>query len=261
LKSKGLDFNRFLILPGCQVKNLASKTLALNLKRLPDDWLKAYGHPVWLAETFIDHTRFTGTCYRAAGFIPLGKTRGFGRNAGRYYVHGKAKTILVRPLHRDVVQWLTAPFLGPALLVGRDLPALVDLNGLFIDELLERLMVLRDPRLRRGIRHHQTTILAVAVCAALSGASSYMELGRFAANLPQNILKRLGCQRRLQKRVFVPPSESTLRRAIQGVDIADLCQAVAGWLIDQGQEQVAAAAAERLQSLRDRSSKGGNGHA
>lgn len=91
--------SRFLILPDCRIKNLASKTLALNLKRLPADWLKAYGHPVWLAETFIDHTRFTGACYRAAGFIPLGQTRGFGRNAGRYYVHGQAKTILVRPLH------------------------------------------------------------------------------------------------------------------------------------------------------------------
>ncbi|MBC7324137.1 MAG: DUF4338 domain-containing protein, partial [Moorella sp. (in: Bacteria)] len=43
-----------------------------NLKRLPGDWVKAYGHPVWLTETFIDHTRFAGTCYRAAGFLPLG---------------------------------------------------------------------------------------------------------------------------------------------------------------------------------------------
>lgn len=253
--------SRFLILPGCRIKNLASKTLALNLKRLPEDWLKAYGHPVWLAETFIDHSRFSGTCYRAAGFIPLGQTRGFGRNAGRYFVHGKAKTILVRPLHQNVGQWLTAPFLSPSLLVGRELPALLDLNKLAIDELPERILVLRDSRLRRGIRHRQTTILTVAVCAILSGFSSYMDLGRFAAILPQNILRQLGCQRGSNKRGFVPPSEATLRRAIQGVDIADLCQTVAGWLSTQGQERVAPVVSERLQALRQRSLREGNTHA
>ncbi|HHV75620.1 MAG TPA: DUF4338 domain-containing protein [Thermoanaerobacterium sp.] len=52
--------------------------------------------------TFIDYSRFAGTCYRVAGFIPLGQTRGFRHNAGYYYEHGNSKTILVRPLHREV---------------------------------------------------------------------------------------------------------------------------------------------------------------
>jgi len=46
--------SRYLILPGILVKNLASKTLALNLKHLSADWLADYGHPVLLAETFVD---------------------------------------------------------------------------------------------------------------------------------------------------------------------------------------------------------------
>jgi hypothetical protein len=57
-----------------KIKNLASKTLALNLKRLSADWLTAYRHPVLLAETFIDHSLFTGTCYRATGFILSGRS-------------------------------------------------------------------------------------------------------------------------------------------------------------------------------------------
>jgi hypothetical protein len=262
MRHKRLKFlannSRFLILPGVRVKNLASRTLALNLKRLPDDWVTAYGHPVCLAETFIDHTRFAGTCYRAAGFISLGQTRGFRRNAGYYYAHGKTKTILVRPLHQDVGQWLTAPFLSPALLLGNS--PLVDLNQLPVwgtGSLLEYLQLVTDPRMPRGIRHSSAVILTLAVCATLSGASSYLALGRWAANLPQQTLKRLGCQMSQQKRCFASPGEATIRRAIQTVDITALCQTTAGWLIDQGREKIATAAVERLHFLRKRARKEG----
>ncbi|WP_353928708.1 Druantia anti-phage system protein DruA [Desulfofundulus kuznetsovii] len=59
---------RFLILPGVHIPNLASKVLALNLMHLPADWQAVHGHPVLLAETFVDHHRFRGTCYRAGGW-------------------------------------------------------------------------------------------------------------------------------------------------------------------------------------------------
>ena len=57
--------SRFLILPGVRIKNLASRILSLNLKRLSSDWLGVHGHPVFLAETFVETPRFTGACYRA----------------------------------------------------------------------------------------------------------------------------------------------------------------------------------------------------
>lgn len=53
---------RFLILPNVRIKNLASKVLALKTKRLAADWLAAFGYPVLLAETFVGHRRFAGTC-------------------------------------------------------------------------------------------------------------------------------------------------------------------------------------------------------
>ena len=58
---------RFLILPSWHLPNLASHLLALNLKRLSLDWHRYHGHPIVLAETFVDSARFAGTCYRAAG--------------------------------------------------------------------------------------------------------------------------------------------------------------------------------------------------
>ena len=64
--------------------NLASKTLASTTQRLHPDWEAVYGHPVLVAETFVDPTRFAGTSYRAAGWEYLGLTRGFARHHRHY---------------------------------------------------------------------------------------------------------------------------------------------------------------------------------
>jgi hypothetical protein len=103
---------RFLILPGMRVHNLASRILALNINRLSEDWHNAYGHPIWLVETFVDPRFFRGTCYKAAGWICLGNTRGFARHAGRYTHHGCPKLVFVRTLRPDASQRLSDPYLS-----------------------------------------------------------------------------------------------------------------------------------------------------
>lgn len=68
--------DRFLILPTVQVPNLASYVLSLTLSRLAQDWWQRYHvHPV-MVETFVDPTRFNGTCYKAANFICIGDSAG-----------------------------------------------------------------------------------------------------------------------------------------------------------------------------------------
>ncbi|MBI3084856.1 MAG: DUF4338 domain-containing protein [candidate division NC10 bacterium] len=104
---------RFLILPGVHIPNLASKVLALNVRRLSADWQARYGHPLLLVETFVDATRFPGTCYRAAGWRWLGQTRGFGRSRQGYVRHGHPKHLFVRPLRPDAAQLLAAPWAPP----------------------------------------------------------------------------------------------------------------------------------------------------
>jgi len=98
---------RFLILPWVSIPHLASKLLALNLRRLSTDWKQAYGHPLYLAETFVDTSRFQGTCYKAANWIYVGQTRGSGKRGNRYYDHGRSKAIYLYPLHRDFRRKLT----------------------------------------------------------------------------------------------------------------------------------------------------------
>ena len=100
-----------------------------------------------MVETFVDHSRFKGTCYRAAGWVPLGMTTGYGRTGGIYYYHGQTKTVLVKPLLKKAATILSAPFLPPELKGGKR--AMVDLNTVSIESkggLLDYLALLKDSR-------------------------------------------------------------------------------------------------------------------
>ena len=89
---------RFLVLPWVRVHNLASKVLALTVRRLSADWEHAYGHPVHLAETFVDTARFRGTCYRAANWRYLGQTAGRSKQGNTYVRTSAPKALSVSPL-------------------------------------------------------------------------------------------------------------------------------------------------------------------
>lgn len=92
---------RLLILPWVRVEHLASKILALNLNSLNLHWQAAYGHRIYLAETFVDLSRFEGTCYKAANWQCVGKTRGSAKKGNTYRFHGRSKAVYLYPLHRN----------------------------------------------------------------------------------------------------------------------------------------------------------------
>jgi hypothetical protein len=69
--------SRFLILPQWHLPNLGSRTLSLCEKRIQNDWLMRFGHPLLLMETFVDPQRYHGTVYKAANWLCLGQTKGF----------------------------------------------------------------------------------------------------------------------------------------------------------------------------------------
>ena len=97
---------RFLIPPWVTIKHLASKVLSLALRRLSHDWKAVYGHPVYLAETFVDTSRFQGTCYQAANWIRAGKTQGSSKRGNTYQYHGQPKELYLYPLHRNFRRFL-----------------------------------------------------------------------------------------------------------------------------------------------------------
>ena len=51
----------------------------LHALRIVEDFEQRYHYRPWLVESFIDTSRFSGTCYRAANWILVGQTQGRGR--------------------------------------------------------------------------------------------------------------------------------------------------------------------------------------
>ena len=104
-----LTNNTRLLIPGwVQVPHLASHVLGLIARRIRADWQAKYGHPVHALETFVDRSRFQGTCYRAANWRRLGLTRGRTRNDRAHRIRAAVKDVYLYPLVADFRRELCA---------------------------------------------------------------------------------------------------------------------------------------------------------
>lgn len=92
---------RFLILDWIKVPHLASHALGSCLRRLSSDWKQRYGTDIAMVETFVDTTRYTGTCYVAANWLKIGQTKGRSRQDRNNKLKVPVKDIFVYPLRRD----------------------------------------------------------------------------------------------------------------------------------------------------------------
>ena len=99
---------RFLILPWVAVPHLASHLLGRIARQLSGDWQRKYGHPVHLLETFVDTSRFRGTCYRAANWTAVGQTTGRTRQNKTRTPQAPPKAVWLYPLRKDFRQTLCA---------------------------------------------------------------------------------------------------------------------------------------------------------
>jgi hypothetical protein len=99
---------RFLVLPWVTVPHLATHLLGLIARRIRADWQAKYGHPVHALETFVDRSRFAGTCYRAANWVRLGATQGRTRNDRERRIRVSIKDVYLYPLIKDFRRELCA---------------------------------------------------------------------------------------------------------------------------------------------------------
>ncbi len=95
--SRVVNNSRFLILPHVRVPHLASHILGKAVRMVSGDWEATTGERPLLLETFVEEGRFEGTCYRAAGWVEIGRTAGQGRQGRGVPV----KKVLVYPLGED----------------------------------------------------------------------------------------------------------------------------------------------------------------
>ena len=96
-----IGLSRFLIRTSVQCRNLASRVLGMALRRLPDDIEARYGYRPWLVETFVETDSYRGTCFQAANWVAVGRTRGRGRQDRENRHAQTRKAIYLYPLTDD----------------------------------------------------------------------------------------------------------------------------------------------------------------
>lgn len=228
--------SRFLVLTNRErYPNVASKIMALCLKRVDADWQEHWGNPVLIVESFVDESKYRGTCYRACGFAEVGLTAGYGRSSRDFYTeHGKPKQLYLRELRPGAAALLRRGRLPAELAehegtIGGPCP----LQAAALGSLLDLFKGQGDKRRGHGLRHRQPFVLACATTAMLMGAGGYQAFEDECSKLTQRQLRALGCRWNEKKKAFVPPSDSTFFRVLSKLDAAEFELAVDQWMMAQ----------------------------
>ena len=219
---------RFLILPeALGIANLASRVLGRSVRRVSADWEAAWGHPLELAETFVDCARFHGGAYDASNWVRVGRTKGFARHNGAYTdPHEQPKEMFVLPLRVDARARLADPvdreqWTCRATPVTYTREELRSLRELFAE--------MPDGRRGQGMKHKLATVLSVCALARLAGVSGPAATERFAKYLSQEELRALGAWRDPEAGRWVAPSDSTLCRVMADTDPDALGEVLRRW--------------------------------
>jgi Domain of unknown function (DUF4338)/DDE_Tnp_1-associated/Transposase DDE domain len=224
--------SRFLILPGVDCPNLASRLLKLGRQSLARDFPRVHGHPVVLVETFVDPRLYRGACYQAAAWQALGRTAGWARAGKDYYQkHEHPKELWVQPLDSRAREWLRAERLPAALSCGERVPP--PRNRLPLKALSSLINVfarLPDARRRAGTRHRLDTVLACAALGVLAGGRTLADLAAICGELPQTQLRALRAWQHPRTGRREAPSETTFQRTLSRVDAAQLDRLLGAWL-------------------------------
>ena len=213
--------SRFVILAERQqFPNLASRALSLCLKRLSEDWLAEYHHPIVMVETFVDRITYQATAYKASGWQPLGYSSGFKRVAQDFYQrHNRPKELWVKELDRRAWQWLRAKQL-PAHLsrYEKSTPPECVLQTEQMPSLFERFEQVSEWRKPIGKRHRLPTVLAIIALACLSGVGQgYRAVSRFSKRLTKLQRRALRCWIHPDTGKSQVPSEAVFQRVLQEV--------------------------------------------
>lgn len=113
-----------------------------------------FGTEPFLVETFIDASKYKGTCYKAANWLYLGQTKGFSKVGKEFVYHGNKKGVFVYVLNSnfksktqiasDLINKTISSGLFPAKWIGCDSFFGTDKN--FLDSMPEECYYFADIR-------------------------------------------------------------------------------------------------------------------
>jgi hypothetical protein len=225
---------RFCLLtePG-QYPNLASRAMGLNLARLSPDWQQVYGHPIVLAESFVDRQLFRGTAYKASGWQAVGQSAGFKRVAEDFYeAHDRPKQLYVRELIKHAARKLRQRQLPEPLQEHEQKIALS--CQMANDELTNFLETIHqqvsESRSVHGLRHKQATVLTLTFAFLLSGGQGgHRAVAAFAEDLTPTQRAAVRCWFNRKTKTYDAPSENCVYRVLKAVPVLEFQQAVWAW--------------------------------
>lgn len=235
---------RFLILPEVHYPNLASRVMKLVLQRLSSDWQSRFGHPIVMAETFVDPEQFRGTTYQCSGWSQLGRTQGYGRQSKDYYIHhDQPKQLWVKSLVKNAPKKMRAEKLPePWAVVEHKVQPRCTAKSAELKALTDHLAQIPEYRSKCALGYPlpgMLTLIAVAVfCGVVRGKK---DLAAFARTLSQAQLRALRFRHDSQTGRIRCPGVTTFFRMLNEVDELALELALLAW-----QDQVLGPVQDRI---------------
>jgi len=237
--------SRLYVLAQHHYPNLVSRFMKLLLGRLSSDWQRAWGHPVALAESFVDPNQYQGTAYKVSGWSQLGHTRGWKRSAVDFYEeHGHPKQVWIRELVNNACAKLRAPELpAPWVALLNKVQPRCTAKVKEIASLMERLhRAMPEFRRKQGLVYPIAGMLALIAMATFSGvAKGYEDLADYAATLSQPQLRALRFRLDPHTGRVRSPERTTFERVLTAVEAELLQRVLLLW-----QEQVLGPVQDRL---------------
>ena len=225
--------SRLLVLPPCHCPNLISRFMKLMLGRLSADWEQSWGHPLALAETFVDPHLYQGTAYKASGWSRLGQTAGWKRAAEDFYQkHDRPKQIWVRELVPNACRKLCeGQLLAEWKKVEEKALPRCTAKALEMRSLVEHLHAqVPEFRSKDALAYPVAGFLTLIALAMFSGVRrGPQDLAEYAASLSQGQLRALGFRTKRGTTRIRCPGESTFKRVLPQIDAGALEGALLLW--------------------------------
>jgi len=213
--------------------NLASKILGAAVRSLPDLWFEKFGYKPLMAETFTDIEAYSGTCYKAAGWQPLGLTKGFSRHRADFYIpNERPKKLWVRLLHKEAAKILRSNDLSDEYIKGArsDDYGVAPLKTKEMESLYEVLRRVPDPRTSNKT-YHIGSVLSILAMAIFSGHRNLAQIQRFGERMSQAHRKAIGLRRYKGNSKFInAPSYKVYYNLLGQLDVDKFAKALSDWL-------------------------------
>lgn len=212
--------------------NLASQVLGAAVRALCEQWEVRFGYRPVLAETFVDIEQYQGTCYKAAGWEPVGMSKGFSRHRADFFVRNdRPKKLWVKRLIPDARDVLCAAKLPEAQQKGGNSSAhgVLPFKLKQCRSLMETLQKVPDPR-SQNTQFRIGSVLAIVAMAILSGHREIAAIHRFGRRLKQAQRAKLSLPLKRGTRVRKSPSYNVYYQVLSQLDLDAFARVLGEWL-------------------------------